>query len=188
MTPERSQPVANEEIGPGTGPLRRKILSAHNEATMRTVVDFGDAGRLTLDEPVPHGGTGEGPTPLQAVLGALCGCEAVTFRRTATEMGLAYRALDFEAAFTIDIRGRQGDRSVRPHFQTVRVRAVVSTASPIETLAAVIEETEARCPVMNLLLDAKVDVRVEWLRDDGRTREAVPTVPPGPDLQVRRRD
>jgi len=157
--------------------VRRRTLSAHNKAVMRTVVDCGDAGRLILDEPVPHGGTGEGPTPLQAVLGALCGCEAVTFRRTATQLGLNYTALDFEAALTIDIRGRQGNRSVRPHFQTVRVRAVVSTAEPLEKLAAVIEETEARCPVMNLLLDAKVDLRIEWLRDEGGACEAVPRLP-----------
>jgi hypothetical protein len=44
---------------------------------------------------------------------------------------------------------------VRPHFQTVRVRAVVATAEPMSALAAVIEETEARCPVMNLLADAR---------------------------------
>ncbi len=141
---------------------------------MRTVVDCGESGTLTLDEPVPHGGTGQGPSPLQAVLAALCGCEAVTFRRTATEMGLGYEDLDFEAAFTIDIRGRQGDRSVRPHFQTVRVCAVVATGEPMEALAAVIEETEARCPVMNLLLDAKVSLRIEWLRDSGGTLEPIP--------------
>ena len=169
--------MANGDVSTGTGPLRRKTLSAHNEATMRTAVDCGEAGRLIFDEPVPHGGTGEGPTPLQAVLGALCGCEAVTFRRTATELGFVYSALDFEAAFTIDIRGRQGNRSVRPHFQTVRVRAIVSTAESIGRLAAVIEETEARCPVLNLLLDAKVDLRVEWLRDEGGTREPVPRLP-----------
>ena len=149
------------------GLVRRKTLSAHNAATMATVVDCGESGRLTLDEPARHGGTGQGPSPLQAVLGALCGCEAVTFRRTATEMGFRYASLDFDAAFTIDIRGRQGDRSVRPHFQTVRVRAVVTTGEPLEALAAVVEETEARCPVMNLLLDAKVDLRIEWLRDSG---------------------
>jgi len=129
------------------------------------------------NEPAAHGGTGEGPTPLQAVLGALCGCEAVTFRRTATEMGLSYCALDFEAAFTIDIRGRQGNRSVRAHFQTIRVRAVVSTAESLEKLAGVIEETEARCPVLNLLLDAKVDLRIEWLRDETGTRETVSRLP-----------
>jgi len=166
--------MANSDVSTGPSPLRRRTLTAHNEATMRTVVDCGESGRLVLDEPAPHGGTGDGPTPLQAVLGALCGCEAVTFRRTATELGLTYSALDFEAAFTIDIRGRQGNRSVRPHFQTVRVRAVVSTAEPLEKLAAVIEETEARCPVLNLLLDAKVNLRIEWHRDTGGTREEVP--------------
>jgi uncharacterized OsmC-like protein len=169
--------MANDDVSTGTSPLRRRVLTAHNEAAMRTVVDCGEAGRFVLDEPAPHGGTGDGPTPLQAVLGALCGCEAVTFRRTATELGLTYSALDFEAAFTIDIRGRQGNRSVRPHFQTVRVRAVVSTAEPLDKLAAVIEETEARCPVLNLLLDAKVNLHVEWLRDAGGTRQPVPRPP-----------
>jgi hypothetical protein len=38
---------------------------------------------------------------------------------------------------------------------------------------SVIEETEARCPVMNLLLDAKVDLRVEWVRDSSGSLEAV---------------
>lgn len=166
--------MAQAGDGTASGFVRRKTVSAHNDATMRTVVDFGDSGRVTLDEPVPHGGTGQGPSPLQAVLGALCGCEAVTFHRTAAEMGLRYDSLDFEAAFTIDIRGRQGDRSVRPHFQTVRVRAVVATTEPLPALAAVIEETEARCPVMNLLLDAKVDLRLEWVRRSGGTLETVP--------------
>lgn len=147
--------------------VRRKTLTAHNEATMHTVVDTGEFGRLELDEPTAHGGTSRGPSPLQAVLGALCGCEAVTFHRTAAELGFAYDSLDFEAAFTIDIRGRQGDRSVRPHFQTVRVRAVVATEESEERLGAVVEETEARCPVFNLLRDAQVDLHMEWVRDSG---------------------
>lgn len=147
--------------------IRRKALTAHNDATMRTVVDNGEFGTVVLDEPVPHGGTGTGPSPLQTVLGALCGCESVTFRRTATEMGFSYDSLDFEAAYTIDIRGRLGDRSVRPHFQTVRVRAVVATDEPEERLRAVVGETEARCPVLNLLRDASVDLHMEWVRHPG---------------------
>jgi uncharacterized OsmC-like protein len=148
-----------------TSPLRRKVLTAHNDATMRTVVDTGPFGTFTLDEPSAHGGGDHGPSPLQAVLGALCGCEGVTFNRTAADLGFSYRSLDFEAGFTIDIRGRQGDRSVRPHFQTVRVRAVVATDETEERLRAVVEETEARCPVFNLLSDARVDLQVVWERD-----------------------
>jgi hypothetical protein len=44
----------------------------------------------------------------------------------------------------------------------------------MEALAAVIAETEARCPVMNLLLDAKVDLRVQWIRDSDSGPQPVP--------------
>jgi uncharacterized OsmC-like protein len=56
---------------------------------MLTVLDAGEHGSFATDEPVEHGGTGEGPSPLQTVLGALCGCESVTFNRTAAERGFA---------------------------------------------------------------------------------------------------
>lgn len=46
--------------------VRRKTVSAHNDATMRTVADFGEFGQVVVDEPVAHGGAGEGPSPLQA--------------------------------------------------------------------------------------------------------------------------
>jgi uncharacterized OsmC-like protein len=144
--------------------LRRKTLTAQTQATMKTVIDYGEFGIGVTDEPAAHGGESAGPSPLQAVLGALCGCEAVTFRRTATEMKFEYERLEFEAAFTIDIRGRMGDREVRPHFQTVKVLITVVTSSSEADLAEVIEETEARCPVMNLLIDAGVSVDVKWQR------------------------
>jgi uncharacterized OsmC-like protein len=51
---------------------------------------------MRLEALVPHGGPGQGPSPVQAVLGALCGCEAVTFHRTAADLGLSYDFLDFE--------------------------------------------------------------------------------------------
>jgi uncharacterized OsmC-like protein len=79
--------VANGDVSTDGSPLRRRVVSAHNEATIRTVVDCGDAGRLPLDGPAPHGGTGDGPTLLQTVLAVLCGCEAVTFRRYAAYGG-----------------------------------------------------------------------------------------------------
>jgi uncharacterized OsmC-like protein len=144
--------------------IRKKSLSARNDAGMKTVVDCGEFGHFVTDEPVAHGGTGEGPSPLQVVLGALCGCEAVTFRRTATEMSFSYAGIEFEGAFTIDIRGRMGMAGVRPHFQTVRVQAVVSTDEDEDRLRHVVEETERRCPVYNLLSDAGVNVEMVWIR------------------------
>jgi uncharacterized OsmC-like protein len=144
--------------------IRRKTLTATNDAGMMTIIDFGEYGHFITDEPEAHGGSGEGPSPLQTVLGALCGCESVTFRRTATEMDFAYDGISFEAEFTIDIRGRLGHREVRPHFQTVRVEAKVATDESEERLAAIVEETEQRCPVFNLLTDAGVNMVVRWVR------------------------
>ncbi len=144
--------------------IRRKALSATTEATMMTFIDFGEYGSFATDEPIAHGGSGEGPSPLQTVLGALCGCEAVTFRRTADEFGFAYERIEFEAEFTIDIRGRMGRRDVRPHFQTIRVQATVTTPESAERLEEVVDETEARCPVFNLVTDAGVRTEMVWVR------------------------
>lgn len=147
--------------------IRRKSVAVRSDGGLRAEIDAGKFGSFVTDEPVEHGGTGEGPSPLQAVLGALCGCETVTFGRTAREMEFAYSGIDFEGEFTIDIRGRLGNTEVRPHFQTVRVRAVVATGEPEERLTAVVEETERRCPVYNLLRDAGVRVEMVWVRGTG---------------------
>lgn len=142
--------------------MRRKTLTAYTEGSMKTIIDYSEFGIGVTDEPAAHGGEGAGPSPLQAVLGALCGCEAVTFRRTATEMNFEYQRIEFDAAFTIDIRGRMGDREVRPHFQSVKLHIKVTTAQSETELVAVIEETEARCPVMNLIADAGVALDIRW--------------------------
>lgn len=144
--------------------IRKKAVSVSNKGNMKAVVDAGEFGTFVTDEPVAHGGTGEGPSPLQAVLGSLCGCESVTFNRTAAEFDFKYEGIEYEAMFTIDIRGRKGMRGVVPHFQTVRMQANVTTDETEERLAEVVEETEARCPVYNLLKDAGVKVETVWVR------------------------
>jgi len=42
--------------GAGSGFVRRKTVTAHNDAPMRTVADFGEFGTVTLDEPAALGG------------------------------------------------------------------------------------------------------------------------------------
>lgn len=143
--------------------IRRKTVSVSNDGSMMAIHDYGEYGHSVTDEPIAHGGTGEGPSPLQAVLGALCGCEAVTFHRTSNDMDFSYDGIDFEAEFTIDIRGRLGVREVRPHFQTIRVQATVVTDETPDRLAEVVAETEARCPVYNLVKDAGVKTEMLWV-------------------------
>jgi uncharacterized OsmC-like protein len=144
--------------------LRRKTLTGVSHGTMRTDIECGEFGSVITDEPVAHGGTGKGPSPLQTVLAALCGCESVTFNRTAADFGFDYDSISYAAEYTIDIRGRLGNREVRPHFQTVRLEATVVTEETEERLREVVEETEARCPVYNLITDAGVKLEARWIR------------------------
>lgn len=146
--------------------VRRKRISVTNDGSMMAVHDYGEYGDFVTDEPTAHGGTGEGPSPLQAVLGALCGCESVTFHRTAKEFDFSYESISFDAEFSIDIRGRMGVRGVRQHFQSIRVVATVVTSESTERLAEVVEETEARCPVYNLIGDAGVNAQMQWVRKE----------------------
>ncbi len=146
--------------------VRSKSVSARNDGTMRTVIDTGDSGTVVTDEPIPHGGSGTGPSPLQTVVAALCGCEGVTFNRTAAELGFSYEGIEFEGSFSVDIRGRMGVRGVRAHFQTVRLQARVFTSESEDRLREVVEETEARCPVFNLISDADVRVETLWIREE----------------------
>ena len=153
-----------DEIDFSKSIIRGKSLSATNPGNMTTTIEFPGLASLTLDEPVKHGGGGQGPSPLQGVLGSLCGCEAVTFSRTAKEKNFNYNGLEFEAEFTIDIRGRMGVRSVVPHFKTVRVQVYVKTNENEARLLEVVKETEARCPVFNLIKDAGVEIECVWVR------------------------
>ena len=153
-----------DEIDFSKSIIRRKSLSATNPGNMTTTVEFPGLASITLDEPVIHGGGGQGPSPLQGVLGSLCGCEAVTFNRTAKEMNFSYNGLEFAAKYTIDIRGRMGVPGVVPHFKTVLVHVHVKTDEDEDRLRKVVKETEARCPVFNLIKDAGVEIKCVWVR------------------------
>ncbi len=91
---------------------------------------------------------------IETVVGALCGCSAVTFERAAQELGLDYQGIDFDAAYRLDRCRLLGEAEVRPYFDTVDVDARVRTTAPSELLDQVVEVTERRCPVRNLLVDA----------------------------------
>ena len=102
--------------------VRKKIITASNDGSMASKINFGDFPDFIFDEPSAHGGSDLGPTPLTGVLASLCACEAVTFNRTAKELDFNYNGIEFSAAFTIDIRGRSGLRGVVLIFKQLRLK------------------------------------------------------------------
>jgi len=176
--------VSGPSGGPasGSGPAwHRRPLTARNDATLRTTVYTSGGPGMVTDEPARSGGTGAGLTPLETVVGALCGSMGATFAVVARETGFRYDGLTFEATFAADPRGLPGpglpaQPGMRPYFHTVRVEGHVRGPQPDPRLPDVARLAERRCPVRTLLADAGVTVDLIW---HAAARESHPAGAPG---------
>ena len=82
-------------------------------------------------------------------------------------MKFAYSGLEMECSGQIDVRGPKGVPGIRPYFEKVDITIRVFTDEPPERFAKLQNNVEFRCPVMNLLRAAGVDLTADW--------QAVPT-------------
>lgn len=151
-----------ELLEPSVDPKVKKIgirkVKARNEASTRTVTTVRDFTVVT-DE---AGGTNTGPTPLENVLASLTGCEAVIINRVAEAMRFKYSAVDMECEGEVDQRGSRGVHGVRPYFNWVKLKITVHSNESPERLERLKKNVEYRCPVINLMRSAQVEVITEW--------------------------
>lgn len=119
---------------------------------------------IIIDEPKNLGGTDEGPNPVELVLAGLSSCTSVMISIIAKEQGFVYDAVTFNNSGELDLQGLMGVEGVSPHFQSVDFTVEISTFESNEKLEALKEAVEKRCPVMNLLVDAKVPVTSTWIK------------------------
>jgi putative redox protein len=141
---------------------------AHTEI-MVTSVSEGYTSTITaghhmyyLDEPEKVGGHDLGPNPLQALLGALIGCETITAVAVAKEMDIDLHNLSFSVNGEYDTRGLKGDPNVRTYFENVKIKVAFQSNESLERINTLQLETERRCPVFNLLKSAGVKLVSHW--------------------------
>ena len=151
-----------ELLEPSVDPKVKKIgirkVKARNEASTRTVTTVRDFTVVT-DE---ASGSNSGPTPLENVLASLTGCEGVIINRVAEAMRFQYNAVEMECEGEVDQRGSRGVRGVRPYFNWVKLKVAVHSNESPERFARLKKNVEYRCPVMNLLRGAGVEVMTDW--------------------------
>ena len=117
---------------------------------------------LDVDEPPALGGSDVGANPIEYVLAGLSGCLGVVVQVVAAELGLSVTGFESHARGDLDLRGFRGTADVSPHFQTVDLQVhLTTTATPAE-VDELRRQVTARCPVLNLITDAGVQVRETW--------------------------
>lgn len=132
-------------------------------AGMRSDVAIRGFAPLVMDEPEALGGTDTGPNPMEYVMGALNGCVAVMIRLIGGEIGFRFSSVQFQADGVLDLRGLAGTAEVSRHFQQVDFQVLVHTNEPEERLQVLKEKVHDRCPALNLLKDAGVQVNAHWV-------------------------
>ena len=155
-----------EIIEPSIDPHTRKIgvrhVKATNAAGTRTKIQVRDFPVIYTDEPASLGGTNSAPSPLETVLVALVGCDAVIINGVANAMRFSYSGVDFACESQIDVRGPKGVPGIRPYFESGRLEITVYSDESEARFRQLCRNVAFRCPVMNLLSAAKVDMTVVW--------------------------
>ena len=155
-------------IEPSIDPETRKIgvrhVKATNAAGTRTKIQVRDFAPTFTDEPASLGGTNSAPSPLETVLIALVGCDGVIINGVAKAMDFAYAGVDFACQSQIDVRGPKGVPGIRPYFESGTLDITVYTDESDDRFERLCKNVEFRCPVMNLLSAASVDMTVNWTK------------------------
>lgn len=161
-----NQMIDDDIIEPSIDPETKKIGIRHVKATnaggTRTRIQVRDFDPVYTDEPASLGGTNTAPSPLETVLVALVGCDGVIINGVATAMKFEYSGVDFACESEIDVRGPKGVPGVRPYFQKATLTITVYTDESDKRFQQLRKNVEYRCPVMNLLNAAEVDMHVDW--------------------------
>ena len=114
------------------------------------------------DEPERVGGTNSAPTPMEFVTGALNGCITVVVETVAAELGLTLRALETSSHAHMDVRGFDGTADVSPHFQDYALTITIDVDADERQRSELVRRSEKRCPAINLVRDAGVDLTIDW--------------------------
>lgn len=158
--------IDSDIIEPSIDPTTKKIgirhVKATNAAGTRTKIQVRDFDPVYTDEPASLGGTNSAPSPLETVLIALVGCDGVIINGVASAMKFDYAGVDFACESQIDVRGPKGVPGIRPYFETARLEIIVYTDESEARFQQLRKNVEFRCPVMNLLNAAQVDMDVTW--------------------------
>lgn len=158
--------IDTDIIEPSIDPQTKKIgirhVRATNAAGTRTKIQVRDFPPIYTDEPASLGGTNSAPSPLETVLVALVGCDGVIINGVATAMGFSYSGVDFACESQIDVRGPKGVPGVRPYFESGTLEITVYSDESDARFRQLCKNVEFRCPVMNLLSAAQVDMTVTW--------------------------
>ncbi|MET0190937.1 putative OsmC-like protein [Pseudonocardia sediminis] len=147
-------------------PLVTFAVSGQGTGVAQTVAVDGADYTIETDAYEAFGGKDQHPSPLAYTLASLSSCNQVTSSIVAKELGVTIEHVKFDVAadFNPTTMTTGTDRPGETTFQNLRIDAQIRTDATDEQLAKLAEETERRCPVSQLFVQAGVKVTSNWTK------------------------
>lgn len=126
-------------------------MRGHGEGAVGSRIKAG-RHTLVIDEPPALAGNNAGPSPGEALLSALIGCQIVAYRLYAAAMDIQLDTIDIKAEGDFDIRGGLAfDDSIRPGFSAIRLNIDLTGSEPEERYRALQKMVDLHCPVHDMI-------------------------------------
>jgi putative redox protein len=122
----------------------------------------GKVHQFSTDAYPAFGGHDAAPSPLFYALGSLTSCNQVTAALVAKDLGIRLGAWSFEVKGDLDTSVLVAGADGNANFDRVEVRATVETDGTDEQFAALVSETERRCPVSQLFKRSGLEWDSQW--------------------------
>lgn len=127
---------------------------------------------LQTDIPKSMGGSNEAPQPVETLLAALVGCTQATAIFVGRQLDLTIAKMEFDLEGFRDERGalslpieKTPDSPSRLQEISGTVRVFSSSIIPDEKFQLLQEQTEARCPVANMVFASGCQMNVKWIQE-----------------------
>jgi len=128
----------------------------------RTDVSVRDRA-LVIDEPEERGGTNQGPSPTETMLGALVGCSNVITHKIAAKMGLEIASMTVDVEAQFDRRGVTLAEEIAVPFPELKLTMRLVTNASEEQVDALRVDLARFCPVSKVLREAGTRIEEEWV-------------------------
>ncbi|MGS0972738.1 MAG: OsmC family protein [Candidatus Izemoplasmataceae bacterium] len=103
--------------------------------------------KISIDEPKSLGGENKSMSPVEVLLCALGGCQAIVASAFAEAHDVKFDDFHVEIEGDIDLDGFMGKSLVRPGFQEIRYTMHFKRSEPREKILRFVEFMEKTCPV-----------------------------------------
>lgn len=144
-----------------TYPKAKLQLQSESIGAMGVEVRVRDL-EFHIDEPINHGGSNLGPSPVESAVAALSSCVSIIIRVIAGRHGFDVKAVATTTNAELDMRGILFMEEISTPFSSIKLDIDLDADLTDQELATLQEEVRKFCPLYRLFSEAGTKIEECW--------------------------